>query len=94
MEGSRLEKLFNIIYGLLGQKPVGVKKIYWDDLDAASKKVLDEAMNVGIPRDKAEYMICRINESSLCIAEYYDSKENFSAHYLLLGNEIIYINEF
>ncbi len=94
LSSNRLESLFNVIYGLLGEKGIDGREVSWEDLDEGYRKILDEVMNGGIPRECAKYTLCEINSRSLCIAEFHDEEKKFTAHYLVYGGEIIYTNEF
>lgn len=94
MSKNPLEALFNVIYRLLSAGLIEAKKVEWEKLDNQSKQVLDKTMNGGIKRNMAKYTVCELTGSNVCLAEYYDSDEDFSAYYLLFGSEIIYANEF
>ncbi len=65
----------------------------WENLPVGLRKILDKTMNGGIPREDAIYKVSMIDGITLCLAEYKDDKNNFTASYLVYGNEVLYSNE-
>ncbi len=57
------------------------------------RKVLDKTMNSRIPREDAIYKVSMIDGITLCLAEYKDTKNKFTASYLVYGNDVLYSNE-
>jgi hypothetical protein len=90
---SRLEKLFDLLQLL--EVKADLKRINkkWVDLPAELKKLLDDTMNGGIPREEVKYELSVVNGIELCLAEYKDAKTNFTASYLVYGDDVLYVNE-
>lgn len=90
---SSLEKLFNLMQTL--EAKADLKRITknWEDLPSGLRKVLDKTMNAGIPREGASYKVSKIDGVMLCLAEYKDAANGFSASYLVYGNDVLYVNE-
>ena len=87
---NQSEKLFEVIYKMLGQRSLKREARKWNELPGELKKILGEAMNTGIPRDEAKYLLCSFSGSTLCLAEYADASNDFSAQYLVYGKELLY----
>lgn len=87
---NQSEKLFEVIYKMLGQKQLKREERRWNELPGELKKLLGEAMNAGIPRDEAKYLLCSFGAVNLCLAEYADAANDFSAQYLVYGKELLY----
>ncbi|MBE2225793.1 MAG: hypothetical protein IAE93_00555 [Ignavibacteria bacterium] len=91
--GNRSELLFEVIYKMLGQKQQKRESRLWKELPGELKKILGEAMNAGIPRDEAKYLLLVMGPVNLCLAEYADAANDFSAQYLVYGKELLYSSE-
>ncbi len=90
---NNTEKLYEVIYKILGQKELKREHKKWNELPVALKKILEGAMHGGIPRDSATYLLCTVGQTSLCLAEYADAENDFHANYLVYRNELVYSYE-
>ncbi|MEO8514709.1 MAG: hypothetical protein ABI543_14210 [Ignavibacteria bacterium] len=90
---SKLEKLFNLMQSLEAKADLKRVTKTWEDLPDGIRKALDKAMNIGIPREKAVYRVSNVDGVTLCLAEYKDEKNNFTASYLVYGSDVLYVNE-
>ena len=93
MSSDAADSLLELLVQLLRSETIERRRLAYRDLRGAAKRIVDDTLNPGIPRDQAEYVTADIKDDRLLIAFYRSDEDDFTAAYGFCNEVVLHTYE-
>jgi hypothetical protein len=90
MTSDAADSLLELLVQLLRHETIERRRLSYRELRGATKRVVDDTLNPGIPLDQAEFVTVEVEADSLLIAFYRSDEDDFTAAYGFRNDVVVH----